>query len=52
MKQYTALFTTVYVLVVMEVSTRRIVLCNVSESPTLDWVRIQTRDIAALDRKP
>ena len=52
MTQYTALFTTVYVFVVMEISTRRIVLCNVTESPTLDWVKIQIRNIAAFDRKP
>ena len=52
MTQYTALFTTVYVFVVMEISTRRIVHCNVTESPTLHWVKIQIRDIAAFDRKP
>jgi putative transposase len=52
MTQYTALFTTVYVFVVMEISTRRIVLCNVTESPTLDWVKIQIRNSAAFDRKP
>jgi hypothetical protein len=32
MTQYTALFRTVYVFVVMEVSTRRIVLCNVTDN--------------------
>ncbi len=52
MTQYTALFTTVYVFVVMEVNTRRIVHCNVAESPALDWVKIQIRDMAAFDRKP
>jgi hypothetical protein len=52
MTQYTALFTIVYVFVVMEISTRRIVHCNVTESPALDWVKIQIRDIAAFDRKP
>jgi len=52
MTQYTALFTTVYVFVVMEISTRRIVHCNVTESPALDWVKIQIRDMAAFDRKP
>ena len=36
----------------MEISTRRIVLCNVTEHPTLDWVKNQIRDIAAFDRKP
>jgi len=52
MTQYTALFTTVYVFVVMEIGTRRIVHCNVTENPTLDWVKIQIRDIAAFDRAP
>jgi transposase InsO family protein len=52
MTQHTALFTTVYVFVVMEIGTRRIVHCNVTESPALDWVKIQIRDIAAFDRKP
>jgi transposase InsO family protein len=52
MTQYTALFATIYVFVVMEISTRCIVLCNVTERPTLDWVKIQIRDIAAYDRKP
>ena len=52
MTQYTALFTTVYVFVVMEIGTRRIVHCNVTESPTLDWVKIQIRGIAAFDRAP
>jgi hypothetical protein len=40
------------VFVVMEISTRRIVHCNVTESPALDWVKIQIRDIAAFDGKP
>ncbi len=52
MTQYTALFTTVYVFVVMEIGTRRIVHCNVTENPTLDWVKIQIRGIAAFDRAP
>ena len=52
MTQYTSLFTTVYVFVVMEIGTRRIVHYNVTDSPTLDWVKIQIRDIAAFDRAP
>ena len=52
MTRYTALFTTVYVFVVMEIGTRRIVHFNVTESPTLDWVKIQIRDITAFDRRP
>ena len=52
MTQYTALFAIVYVFVVMEIGTRRIVRFNVTEIPTLDWVKIQIRDIVAFDRKP
>jgi hypothetical protein len=52
MTQYTALFAIVYVFVVMEIGTRRIVRCNVTESPSLDWVKIQIRDIVAFDRQP
>ena len=52
MTQYTALFATVYVFVVMEIGTRRIVHFNVTEHPTLDWVKLQIRDIIAWDRKP
>ncbi len=52
MTQYTALFTTVYVFIVMEVSTRRIAHFNVTTNPTMDWVKNQIRDIAAFDRKP
>jgi hypothetical protein len=37
MAQYTALFTMVYVFIVMEVSTRRIAHVNVTTNPTLDW---------------
>jgi hypothetical protein len=52
MTQYTALFAIVYVFIVMEIRTRRIVRCNVTESPSLDWVKIQIRDSVAFDRKP
>ncbi len=52
MTQYTALFTIVYVFIVVEISTRRIVHCIVTESPALDWVEIQIRNIAAFDHKP
>ena len=37
--QYTALFTTVYIFVVMHVASRRIVLINATTSPGLDWVK-------------
>jgi hypothetical protein len=52
MTQYTALFATIYVFIVMEISTRRVVHSNVTTNPTLDWVKKQIRDIAAFDRKP
>jgi putative transposase len=41
--QYTALFTVVYVFVVMEIASRRIVLVNTTTSPGLDWVKQQIR---------
>ncbi len=50
--QYTALFTTVYVFVVMEISTRRSVHCNVTHRPSLEWVKGQVRELAAFDCKP
>jgi len=37
--QYTALFTTVYIFVVMHVASRRIVLINATTSPGLAWVK-------------
>jgi hypothetical protein len=52
MTQYTALFAIVYVFVVMEIGTRRIVRFNLTESPAVGWVKIQIRDIVAFDRKP
>ena len=52
MTQYTALFTTVYVFIVMEIGTRRIAHFNVTTNPTLEWVKMQVREIAAFDRKP
>jgi transposase InsO family protein len=52
MTQYTALFATVYVFVVMEIGTRRIVHVGVTEHPTLDWVKLQIRDIVAWGSKP
>ena len=36
--QYTALFSVVYVFVVMEIASRRIVHFNVTTAPTLAWV--------------
>jgi putative transposase len=50
--QHTAWFDLVYVFVVMAISTRRIVLINVTTSPTLDWVKHQIRTITAFDEGP
>ena len=50
--QHTAWFDLVYVFVVMAISTRRIVLINVTTSPTLDWVKQQIRTIAAFGEGP
>jgi hypothetical protein len=50
--QHTAWFGLVYVFVVMAISTRRIVLINVTTSPTLDWVKQQIRTIAAFGEGP
>ena len=41
--QHTALFTVVYVFLVMEIESRRIVHWNVTTSPTLSWVKLQIR---------
>jgi transposase InsO family protein len=43
--QYTALFTTVYIFVVMHVASRRIVLVNATTSPGLAWVKQQIRHV-------
>jgi hypothetical protein len=50
--QHTAWFDLVYVFVVMEISTRRIVLINVTTSPTLNWVKQQIRTITAFGEGP
>jgi putative transposase len=50
--QYTALFTTVYVFVVMHVTSRRIVLINATASPGLAWVKQQIRQATAWARCP
>ena len=50
--QHTAWFDVVYVFVVMAISTRRIVLINVTTSPTLEWVKQQIRAIAAFGEGP
>jgi putative transposase len=50
--QHTAWFDLVYVFLVMAISTRRIVLINVTTSPTLDWVKQQIRTITAFGEGP
>jgi len=50
--QYTAFFTVVYVFVVMEIGSRRIVHTNVTTNPTLPWVKQQIRETAAEDGTP
>ncbi len=42
----------VYIFVVMELASRRIVHLNVSESPGLAWVKQQMRDAAPVGEEP
>jgi putative transposase len=50
--QPTALFTVVYIFVVMEIASRRIVLINVTTSPGLAWVQQQIRQATAWGKSP
>ena len=50
--QYTAFFAVVYVFVIMEVGSRRIVHFNVSSNPTLPWVKQQLREATAWGQTP
>jgi transposase InsO family protein len=50
--QYTAFFAVVYVFVVMEIASRRIVLVNVTTSPSLAWVKQQIRQATAWGESP
>jgi transposase InsO family protein len=50
--QWTATFRLVYVFVVMDLGSRRIVHANVTSSPTLAWVKNQMREIAAWGEGP
>ena len=50
--QYTAFFATVYVFVIMEVSSRRIVLINATPSPGLGWVKQQIRQATTWGKAP
>jgi putative transposase len=50
--QYTAVFTVVYIFVVMASASRRIVLINVTTSPGLAWVEQQIRQATAWAQSP
>jgi putative transposase len=50
--QYTALFAVVYIFVVMEIGSRRIVHVNVTTNPTLSWVKQQIRQATTDDQTP
>jgi hypothetical protein len=52
MTQHTALFAVIYVFVVMELNTRRIVNINVTTQPSLPWVKRQIIHLSAFDRSP
>ncbi len=47
MVQYTAMFKAVYVLVILELESRKIVHFNVTSRPTLAWVQQQVREATA-----
>ena len=50
--QHTAFFAVIYVFVVMELGTRRIVHINVTQRPSLPWVKKQIIHLSAFDRSP
>ncbi|MCK4413381.1 MAG: hypothetical protein KAY32_07555 [Candidatus Eisenbacteria sp.] len=50
--QYTALFAVVYIFVVIEIGSRRIVLAGVTTNPSLPWVKQQIRQATAWDVTP
>jgi hypothetical protein len=52
MTQHTALFAVVYVFVIMEIGSRRIVHVNVTTNPTLSWTKQQIREATAEQRSP
>lgn len=49
--QHTVRFTALYIFVIMELGSRKVVHINVTEHPTLAWVQQQIRD-AAFDQQP
>ena len=50
--QHTAFFAIVYVFVVLEIGSRRVVHVNVTTNPTLAWVKQQLRDATAWGSTP
>ncbi len=50
--QHTAFFAVIYVFVVMELGTRRIVHINVTEHPSLPWVKRQILHVSDFDGSP
>jgi hypothetical protein len=50
--QYTAFFAVVYIFVVMEIGSRRIVHVNVTTNPAMAWVKQQIREATAWDQTP
>jgi hypothetical protein len=46
----TATFRVLYVFVLMEVGTRRIVHCNVTAHPTADWTPQQFREVVVAEK--
>ena len=50
--QYTARFTGVYIFVIVELGSRRIVWLNATESPSLAWVQSQIRQACPEDCAP
>ncbi len=48
----TARFRTLYVFVVLEIGTRRIVHWNLTEHPTADWTVQQFRAVVSGDQRP
>jgi transposase InsO family protein len=50
--QATAFFAVVYIFVVMEIASRRIVLINVTTSPSLGWVQQQLRQATEWGKSP
>jgi putative transposase len=50
--QFTVFFTVVYIFVVIEIASRRIVLINATTSPGLAWVQQQLRQATVWDESP